>query len=348
MEYNRGAMKLEVKAAMKATRPRPMLVTLLFSVILGVGNSVLSGLVNLTGNTGTQLMGQIFEKVMQTGDVEGAIRSTVLMVLLSPSLLAVIITTTTVLGILTYLWSSMMNVSYEGYCLSMVRGENPPLERVFCAFPRAGWVLLTRALVGVFSFLWSMLFSLVLVAGVIVSVYTLRTDMIGVGVLLYIVGYAVFLAGVIWVSLRYAMVDFLLLDAGLTGLDAIRESKRLMKGNKGRLFVLELSFIGWYALQSVILSVVVSTTVAMVFTALLVEDMSGAVIAFMIELLIIAVALIVLYVLGLWLQPYVVGSQAKFYDWLRGSRPEALPGGGGGSYTTYTDGQSSDPWDNGR
>lgn len=34
----------------------------------------------------------------------------------------------------------------------------------------------------------------------------------------------------------------------MTALDCINESKRLMKGYKGELFVLDLSFIGWYLL----------------------------------------------------------------------------------------------------
>ena len=34
-------------------------------------------------------------------------------------------------------------------------------------------------------------------------------------------------------------------------MDCIRESKRIMSGNKGQLFVLDLSFIGWWILSGI-------------------------------------------------------------------------------------------------
>ena len=45
---------------------------------------------------------------------------------------------------------------------------------------------------------------------------------------------------------RYAMMPYLMAEfQDLGALDAMRESKRLMQGNKWRLFCLELSFLGW-------------------------------------------------------------------------------------------------------
>ena len=45
---------------------------------------------------------------------------------------------------------------------------------------------------------------------------------------------------------RYAMVPYLMAEfPELRVMEAIRESKRLMKGNKWRLFCLHFSFIGW-------------------------------------------------------------------------------------------------------
>ncbi|MDO4617546.1 MAG: DUF975 family protein [Lachnospiraceae bacterium] len=47
----------------------------------------------------------------------------------------------------------------------------------------------------------------------------------------------------------YAMTEYLMArNSELTAMDAIRESRRLMNGNKMRLFLLELSFIGWILL----------------------------------------------------------------------------------------------------
>ena len=48
---------------------------------------------------------------------------------------------------------------------------------------------------------------------------------------------------------RYSMADYLLITHPEYGImDCIRESKRLTKGYKGQLFVLDLSFIGWILL----------------------------------------------------------------------------------------------------
>jgi len=48
---------------------------------------------------------------------------------------------------------------------------------------------------------------------------------------------------------RYSQAFFILRDNPQIGaLEAIRRSKELMVGNKGRLFVLNLSFIGWFLL----------------------------------------------------------------------------------------------------
>lgn len=63
-----------------------------------------------------------------------------------------------------------------------------------------------------------------------------------IGGVLYIVGVVALLI----LSLRYSLVFILLVDhAELGVLEAFRESARLMAGNKGRLFYICLSFIGW-------------------------------------------------------------------------------------------------------
>ncbi|HOV68832.1 MAG TPA: DUF975 family protein [Clostridia bacterium] len=50
-------------------------------------------------------------------------------------------------------------------------------------------------------------------------------------------------------ALSYSMAPYILAEnPGMTARQALRESKRIMKGNIGRLFVLILSFIGWVIL----------------------------------------------------------------------------------------------------
>ena len=57
-------------------------------------------------------------------------------------------------------------------------------------------------------------------------------------------------------SYRYAMAPFILAEnPELTASQAIRLSKQMMKGNKGRLFCLDFSFFGWALLSALTLGV---------------------------------------------------------------------------------------------
>lgn len=50
-------------------------------------------------------------------------------------------------------------------------------------------------------------------------------------------------------SLKYSQAIFILADdSEITAIGSLKESKRLMKGNLGRLFYLQISFIGWFLL----------------------------------------------------------------------------------------------------
>ncbi|MEH2945061.1 DUF975 family protein [Lachnospiraceae bacterium KK002] len=68
-------------------------------------------------------------------------------------------------------------------------------------------------------------------------------------VLANIIGFVLYLAGtviLIPIVLRFNLTFFLLVDNTRMGaLEALRESSRLMDGNKGRMFYLYLTFIGW-------------------------------------------------------------------------------------------------------
>ncbi len=73
---------------------------------------------------------------------------------------------------------------------------------------------------------------------------------------LTIVAYIVILAAYIWLfvkSLTYGLGMYLAIDnPNMKPLDCVNKSKELMDGNKGRLFCLYLSFIGWIALTALL------------------------------------------------------------------------------------------------
>lgn len=143
------------------------------------------------------------------------------------------------------------------------------------------------------------------------------------GVLLLVCAYVAMLIAVWWVMLRYAMVNFILVDQGLTGMDAIKESKRLMQGNKGKLFTLQLSFVNWYLPAIIGVTLFVS-----IFTAGIVavdyDEWSG-VMMIIGSIGIIGIALLAQFIVNLWLLPYRTGVEARFYDWLTGRGINAQP-----------------------
>lgn len=62
--------------------------------------------------------------------------------------------------------------------------------------------------------------------------------------------------GAIIFGLAYAMVPFVIHDnPDIAAVDALRTSRQIMKGHKGKLFVLYLSFIGWFLLGMITLGI---------------------------------------------------------------------------------------------
>jgi uncharacterized membrane protein len=104
------------------------------------------------------------------------------------------------------------------YFVKLVQGERPLVGLLFGSFDRFPVSFLVYLLVQVFVFLWSLL---LIVPGIIAA-------------------------------LRYSQAFFILREnPNIEAMEAIRQSKEMMNGHKGRLFVLYLSFIGWAILASI-------------------------------------------------------------------------------------------------
>ena len=334
MQYDRVQLKLSVKAAMRGARTRPMLMTLLFSVIVSVG----TGMVNFVSRLLSGGMGGYSERlwayILAGYEMDEAMER-VLMDFMSrgPGVLFSIAVLGLVMSIIVYLWQSVMGVGYEGYALALVRGEDPDAGKLFCAFPRIGGVLVTRILTGIFVFLWSLLLgvglAVVIVAMVVIAAVT---DMVVLPVLVMIVGVVAYEIGVVWVTMRYALADYALLDQNLSGMDAIRESRRLMQDNVGRAFVLQLSFIGWELLSIAlwltgIAALVIPISIQVAYGR--VSDIGGMIASAGMGLLIMLVMFLGGAILSLWLSPYRTGAMAKFYDWAKGAAPKGPAGWSG-------------------
>ena len=123
------------------------------------------------------------------------------------------------LTILAALYSIVMSFGYSGAMLELRRGGQPEVRDLFSRFHMAGRIILLTLLIWVFIYLWSLL---LLIPGLI-AMY------------------------------RYRMGRYILLDRQEKGaLFAWRESKRLMRGHKWQLFLVDLSFLPWYLLMLVL------------------------------------------------------------------------------------------------
>lgn len=346
MEYNRAQLKQSVKLSMKGSGC--MMVALLFTVAVSAGtwliNTVLGGLT--PGDLGLSTMISFH---LQAGyELEEAVEQAILKLLsLGPGPLVSVVTVGMVTSILAALWQSTMNVGYEGWCLGMVRHEHPPISKIFCALPQIGPVLVTRFLTGLFELLWSLLVGVgYLVLVVVIAVIGTATEMMGLTIVLLLAAFVGFVLAAIWVTMRYALVDYVLLDKGLSGLDAIRESKRLMKGNIGKGWVLQLSFFGWYLLAALAVYLGIILAVIPMIAAFGLGSTGGGIAASGFAVVVLIAVTVGTAVLGLWLRPYVTGSMARFYDWANGSAERfqggAAPGSWGnpGDYT-WSSGASS-------
>jgi len=140
---------------------------------------------------------------------------------------------------------------FRSYCLKTVRSVSAGVREIFSGFLFFGKVLLILAISTALTALWSLLFFFPAIAA----------------------------------YYRYRLAYYILLDdPGKSAMQCIRESKLLMSGNKLDLFLIDLSFFGWYA-ASMVLSIILSLLIPFSFP-----------------------------ILYIWISPYAGLTRAEFYD----------------------------------
>ncbi len=121
-------------------------------------------------------------------------------------------------GLYVLLVSGAMQLGITLYFLATFRKHNVQLADIFLGFEKFGKALGLFLYQALFIFLWTLL---LIVPGIIASI-------------------------------RYSQAFFILADDPDKGIrQCMDESKAMMKGNKGKYFLLSLSFIGWGILASV-------------------------------------------------------------------------------------------------
>ena len=348
LEFDRTRIKQTARQAMKLQHPHPMLVTFVFSAIAGIGGQIISRILSMVTGSAS-LNTQYAQAFLKYGDPDTALQY-VLMSFGPQRLIFALLVGGGLASLLVALWQGLLRVGYRGFCLDMALGRQPQTGALYRAFPQSGPVLVTQLLAILFRLLWGIplgVGAFVLIF-VVVLVFHSLPALVVLGVLC---AYAALLLGMMWVTLRYELVDFLMADQGLTGMDAIRESKRLMQGNYGKLFTLKLSFLGWYLLELGVLVAFAIVGVLMFGPQLAAAmDSAEALAALLVSMAgfvgLFALAGIAISVFNLWLTPYITGSEGLFYAWTQGidgTRPTF--GGGDGGWgqpapprqnTTYT------------
>lgn len=152
-------------------------------------------------------------------------------------------------------------LGFQRFKLDVIDGKLPKLDVLFAYFKKGyGKSVLARLLYDLISFATSLpLLAVTLLTMFPSMLHLMRggspTDgmilqmLLGV-MLILLVGVAT-VAVQVWIIYRYAFVSTILAEYPEIGvIDAFRSSANLMRGNKWRLFCLQISFIGWVLLAA--------------------------------------------------------------------------------------------------
>jgi uncharacterized membrane protein len=203
-------MKQEARLSMREHRPSVYLVTLVFLVLTWILSSLAAKTI-FPGRSIQEVSTQISQAMtaLQEGAITAEQFSRKLNALRASSPLSSLV------NLAISIVSMMLTVGFSFFCLNVSRGAAAGVGTLLDPFGIFFKVLWLNILIGIFTFLWSLL----LVIPGIVAAY------------------------------RYSFAIYILLDDPDKGaLQCIRESKALTRGHKWELFVLDLSFIGWHLL----------------------------------------------------------------------------------------------------
>lgn len=112
----------------------------------------------------------------------------------------------------------MLGIGFMIYCFNVVKKANPDFGNLFDGFA----MFLKFIWLGILTFVFIFLWSLLLIVPGIIAAY------------------------------RYRQAFYIMIDhPEMSALECITASKQMMLGHKGELFVMDLSFLGWYILCAI-------------------------------------------------------------------------------------------------
>ena len=211
---NRLEIKSEAKSILRSAHASPLLVTAIVLVVCYVLERVL-----MLISFGT-LFPNFLEHYTTYMDALASGDTDALLALMDT--LPTFTLTTTFFSILISLFTTVLYGGYYIYCMGIRQGLRMPCTTLFDGLSVAGKLIWCSILVGIKTFLWSLLF---VIPG-IVAAY----------------------------RYRFALYN-VLTDDSLSAGEAIRLSCQQTRGLKATLFVLDLSFIGWSLLASLTMGI---------------------------------------------------------------------------------------------
>ena len=223
------------------------------------------------------------------------------------------------LNILFFLYSTVILFGLRLWSLWAWRKLDPGMGALTQGFSIPGRVILMELFIFVRVFGWALLFILAL------SIFALPLSAVLAASPILYLPYAGALYDLIWVfMLRYNMAPYLLADRPDDGPSlAIRRSVEMMRGRKWELFKLQLSFLGWEAINWVLSLAVFFFLCAQaglfqmpvgLDSLLLYQSVANGLVN-------VALSGLVTLPLSLWLLPYQEVAQAGFYEEIRQAGP---------------------------
>lgn len=157
-------------------------------------------------------------------------------------------------SLIASVFGSNLMLGLYSLCLKNTHGETAGVGEIFTPLKRHWWRSFALFfMMELKATLW--MFTLYLPAIFMVTIPVILRSKGSTHIALPIVcaiGWILIIASIVLfviAMIRYSMAPMVFLSNPSLGIfSAIRESKRLMKGHKGELFILNLSFIGWYLL----------------------------------------------------------------------------------------------------
>lgn len=215
------------------------------------------------------------------------------------------------LYLLILLYTTVMNFGYQIWALRVYRRQETGYGTLIDGFSMAGRVLLMELYIFGCTLCWALAFG---TAGGLALLLLNWLPPVLLVLLIYGAGFGIAL----WISYRYAMAPFLLMDRPEAGAIApVRESVAMMQGWKWEYFKLDFSFFGWYLLNALLsLGVELAFILPAVLELLQAAEVDPALLVNGLELPWTAALLstLIQVPLSLWLDPYVAIAHAGFYQ----------------------------------